>query len=140
MLDKTGRIIMMKKYLAQADEERDNAIYLKNGGRYKKVLHCCYYAIFNLISGIMLSEGFEFSSHEQLLGEFNRRFIYEKNILPDGGFKKIKDLFNNRHFADYSPGDQITSEECDDCLMTMDAIFKELTDYLNDSIKSLERE
>lgn len=134
-LDDNERLIMMKKWLAQANEEKDNANFLYDGKRYKKVLHCCYYAIFNLMSGILLSEGFTYSSHEQLLGEFNRRFIYEKGLLSDGGFKKIKDLFNDRHFADYSPGDSVNEEECLDCLNTMNELFDILEGYLEDKIK-----
>ena len=60
-----------------------------------------YYAIFYIVSALAYKENFITSKHSQLMGWFNKNFVYEKRIFSEKVFAIYKEAFSNRQKSDY---------------------------------------
>lgn len=60
-----------------------------------------YYAIFYATLALAYKEGFATSKHKQLMGWFNKKFIYEEKIFDENMLNIYKDAFLKRQKGDY---------------------------------------
>jgi len=61
-----------------------------------------YYAIFYAVLALGYFENFVSSKHKQLMGWFNKMFIYDKNIFPHKMLEIYRNSFSNRQESDYN--------------------------------------
>jgi uncharacterized protein (UPF0332 family) len=70
-----------------------------------------YYAVFYIILALGYIEGFTTGKHQQLMGWFNKKYIYEDKIF-DNSFSKIYSrLYVNRQKFDYDVTEYPEKEE-----------------------------
>ena len=61
-------------------------------GFYSTCQNRLYYAIFYIVTALAYKNNFVTSKHSQLMGWFNKKYIYEKRFLIINCFKYIKKL------------------------------------------------
>ena len=66
------------------------------------VINRSYYAIFYAVSALACKYNFATSKHSQLMGWFNKKFIYEESVFDDKMLKIYNDIFNYRQRSDYN--------------------------------------
>ncbi|HOV13168.1 MAG TPA: HEPN domain-containing protein, partial [Spirochaetota bacterium] len=89
-----------------------------------------YYCVFHIITACLLSKGLTFSSHKQVIGNFNKEFI-KTNIFPSDLSKKIKILFDDRQVSDYDVKTYIDEEKSKEDLLYAEEIFNIVKEYLS---------
>jgi uncharacterized protein (UPF0332 family) len=89
-----------------------------------------YYSIFHSISALLLTKELSFSSHKEIIGNFNKEFI-KNNIFPANFSKMIKYLFDNRGNADYDTKIIIDKETAKIGLNNVKIINDECKKYLS---------
>ena len=86
-----------------------------------------YYAAFQMTELLLLTIGKSFKRHEQVLGEFNRRFVNELHAFPAATKAILARLGAARHEADY-----------DRMVITDEATAKRCNEDANDFVLSVE--
>lgn len=69
-----------------------------------------YYAIFYIVSALAYLDDFVTKSHHFLMGQFNKRYIYDKKIFDKSIFKIYKALIRDRESSDYDFTYKLTKE------------------------------
>ena len=69
--------------------------------RYDTCQNRLYYAIFYIVSALAYKDDFITSKHAQLMGWFNKKYIYEEKIFASKLFAIYKEAFTNRQLSDY---------------------------------------
>lgn len=73
-----------------------------------------YYAIFYIVTALSYKDNFTTSSHQNLMGWFNKKYIYEENIFDSNLSKIYTQTMRNRQKYDYNiaefPDKQATKE------------------------------
>jgi len=98
--------------------------------RYEDSVSRSYYCVFHIITACLLSKGLTFSSHKQVIGNFNKEFI-KTNIFPSDLSKKIKILFDDRQVSDYDVKTYIDEEKSKEDLLYAEEIFNIVKEYLS---------
>lgn len=96
----TDREVFSEIYNKAINKLETSRILLDNN-RFDDSVSRAYYAVFHIISALLLSKDLVFSSHSQLIGAFNREFI-KSGILPADMAEKTRNLFKLRQSGDYS--------------------------------------
>lgn len=86
--------------MAKANEKLGAARREMDAGFHGEVASRAYYAVFHAISAALLSCDMTFSSHAQVVGEFNRNFV-KTGEFPADTTRKLQRLFEDRQTADY---------------------------------------
>jgi uncharacterized protein (UPF0332 family) len=105
----------LKAVLAIAEEKLRAAQLLIAGKAWGDASSRAYYAAFHAVSAALLSRGETYSSHAQVLGAFNRRFVHRRFVHP-GLFPKaftaiLTRLFEDRQIGDYDILPGVTEAE-----------------------------
>lgn len=61
-----------------------------------------YYAVFYIILALAYSDDFSTGKHHQLMGWFNKKYIYENKIFDSSLSKIYSKLLSNRESFDYT--------------------------------------
>jgi len=69
-----------------------------------------YYAVFYIVSALAYLDDFVSKSHHYLLGQFNKRYIYEQKLFDKSLIKIYKNLIENRESSDYDFTYKLTKE------------------------------
>jgi len=69
-----------------------------------------YYAVFYIVSALAYLDDFQNKSHHYLMGQFNKRYIYEQKLFDKSLIKIYKTLIKNREFSDYDFTYKLTKE------------------------------
>ena len=117
--------LMMQK----AKEKLTTAEIDFNNERYDDSISRAYYAVFHAISALLLSKGLHYSSHAQVIGNFNKEFVKTK-IFPKTFTKIIQRLFEERQIGDYDIESGITKKEAKQNLDDASKIIAAIYDYL----------
>lgn len=94
------KIEALRAMMAKSREKLDAARREMDAGFYGEVASRAYYAVFHAISAALFSRDLSFSSHAQVVGEFNRSFVKSGEFPPDTT-RKLQRLFEDRQTADY---------------------------------------
>jgi uncharacterized protein (UPF0332 family) len=86
--------------LDEANESIEDVKLLIENDRLRAAVNRIYYGVFNSLLALGLANDFETSKHQQLLGWFNRNFIYKSLLDPKFG-KIINKASNRRTRGDY---------------------------------------
>lgn len=98
--------------------------------RYEDSVSRAYYSVFHIISACLLSKGLSFSSHKEVIGNFNKEFI-KSNISPAELSKMIKVLFDDRQTSDYDVKTHIDKDKAEEDFSYAEKIFELLSRYFN---------
>ena len=100
----------IRKFIALANEELDTAELLVNAGRYRLCLSRSYYAMYYMSQALLLSEGFESSTHKGLLKLLGLHFVKTGKISNDLA-KSLASAYDDRQMSDYNVRFEPTKEE-----------------------------
>ena len=100
-MDQNKRFFI-KNFLEKSQEALiDAEINIKNN-RLDNARNRVYYSIFYSVIALGYSENFITSKHHQLMGWFNKKFIYEEKIFNENMYRTYKDAYENRRESDYT--------------------------------------
>lgn len=99
-LENKSRIELINYRFEQAEEAIADVKLLIDNNRYRSTVNRIYYGMFYSLLALGLADKFESSKHSQLIGWFNKNFIYTKKIDERFG-KMINKAFNRRTKSDY---------------------------------------
>lgn len=89
-----------------------------------------YYAVFYIVLALAYLEGFATGKHHQLMGWFNREYIY-KNKIFDTELKDIyQSLFADRQKFDYIVTESPTQEQIEKSFKDAKFFVKIVKDYI----------
>lgn len=86
--------------LEQAEETINDVELLINNKRYRSAINRIYYGMFYALSALAIENNFQTSKHRQLIGWFNKEFIYSGKLERKYG-KMINKAYNFRTEGDY---------------------------------------
>ncbi len=92
----------------KARETLEDAEILFNNKRLSSSVNRIYYALFHLITALLLTEGFSSSKHSGVKSLFNSHFIKTKKVDKEIG-RFFSNIFDFRQKGDY--GDFVNFEE-----------------------------
>ena len=90
-----------------------------------------YYAIYYAVSGLAYTEEFKTSKHAQLMGWFNKEFIYNRKIFNPYYFKLYKNAYENRKKADYEFTYKAVKEDIEKDLAESIDFIEAIEKYIN---------
>ncbi|MEI6049806.1 MAG: HEPN domain-containing protein [Bacteroidota bacterium] len=96
---------------------------LINSGSLLFAVNRIYYGMFYMLTALALKNKFETSKHQQLLGWFNKTYIYDEIIERKYG-EYIRKAYKNRISGDYDTFIEFKNDE----VLEM---FEELKDFIN---------
>ncbi len=73
-------------------------------------LNRAYYAVFYIVSALAYIDEFVTKSHHKLMGQFNKKYIYENKIFDNSLTKIYKELIRDREKSDYDFTTKLTRE------------------------------
>jgi uncharacterized protein (UPF0332 family) len=114
----------------RALKSADNAI---NNDDVDTAFNRIYYTIFYSVMALGYKYSFVTSKHGQLIGWFNRKFIYEDKIFPIEMYEIYKVAFNNRQESDYNllSLDKINKQEAILTLEKAKIFFENVKNHLS---------
>ena len=115
--------------LKKAFEKLTTAIIGFENNRFVDSVSWAYYAAFHSISAVLLSKGLHYSSHGQIIGNFNEEFV-KTGIFPSDFTKILQQLFEERQTGDYDFDIYITQEEAEENLKNAERLLNECKEYL----------
>lgn len=124
----------LKEVINKSHEKLKTAKIDFENQRYEDSVSRAYYCIFHIITACLLSKGLSFSSHKEVIGNFNREFI-KTNIFPVDLSKKVQTLFEDRQTSDYNAKIYINKEKAEEDILYAQEIFNILNIYLEKIIK-----
>lgn len=81
-----------------------------NDGDIDTAVNRAYYAVFYMMTAMMLVQGEVFSSHKQLITNFNKAYM-RTGLLPKEYGAKISKCQRLRHQGDYEPCPDISNQD-----------------------------
>ena len=113
--------------LVKARSKLRAAHVLLESGSWSDAGSRAYYAVFHAISAALLSIGESYSSHAQVIGMFNRRFVHTSQF-PREFTAILTRLFEDRQSGDYDVTIELTEaearEDVADAATVVDAVAR----------------
>lgn len=91
---------LIRHRIQEAEDTIEDVKLLIENERLRAAVNRIYYGMFYSLLALGLAYKFESSKHAQLIGWFNKNFIYTNKIEPEYG-KMINKAFNRRTKGDY---------------------------------------
>jgi uncharacterized protein (UPF0332 family) len=128
-LEEKDRQNLIGYRLQQAKETMDDVQLLINNKRFRSAVNRIYYGMFYALLALGSANRFETSKHAQLIGWFNRNFIYEGKI--DARFGRIiNKAFNRRTKGDYDTFVEFEEEIVIEMYAEMNDFIDEIESYI----------
>lgn len=105
-----NKTILIQRAFEKSDEALRSAEILIDNDSIFSACNRIYYSIFHIVMALGYKYGFTTSKHSQLLGWFNKKFIYDENIFDKEFRKTYKDAYDLRQESDYSYTEAIEKE------------------------------
>lgn len=115
--------------LEQADETIQDVKLLVNNERYRSAINRIYYGMFYALSALAIANNFQTSKHGQLIGWFNKEFIY-KGLVESKYGKMINKAYNFRTEGDYDVFIEYDRETTNQLFLNMKEFIRELKEYI----------
>ena len=94
-----------KELIKVAMEKSKTALQTAKGNidakKLEGALNRIYYAVFYAVSALAVKNDFSTSNHSQLIGWFNRKFIYEDKVFDKEMYRIYESAFAYRQKSDY---------------------------------------
>jgi uncharacterized protein (UPF0332 family) len=95
--------ILIKNYIDKAKDALVDAQINIDNKRLNAAQNRIYYAVFYSVVALGYHDNFISSKHRQLLGWFNKKYIYEDKVFDKEMFKIYEHSYVNRMESDYAP-------------------------------------
>ncbi|PPA80400.1 MAG: HEPN domain-containing protein [Candidatus Methanomarinus sp.] len=95
--------------LKKADESIRGAKLLFDNGLFGFAVSRAYYAMFYVVSAVLLTKGLSFSKHTAVVAAFGQHFV-KTNIFEHKFHRYLVEAFEQRQIGDYEVLDEITKE------------------------------
>ncbi|MBO6271938.1 HEPN domain-containing protein [bacterium] len=92
---------LINKAIQKSDEAMLSALSNFKDKHYDACQNRLYYSIFYMVSALAYKENFITSKHSQLMGWFNKKYIYDENIFDTKIYAIYRESFSNRQKSDY---------------------------------------
>lgn len=132
MIAENDREILVEYRLKQAVETIDLAKFLLSSDKLVLAVNQFYYGMYYALTALALRHAFETSKHAQLMGWFNKEFIWSKKVDSKYG-KMLKKAYQNRTKGDYEAFVQFSIDE-------VELMLNELVDFIEEVKSILKKE
>ncbi|MBC8004063.1 MAG: HEPN domain-containing protein [Verrucomicrobia bacterium] len=122
-IDNQDRLNLIQYRLAEAKDTQADVELLLSHDRLRAAINRIYYGMFYSLLALGLKYGFETSKHAQLIGWFNKEFIYGGLIEIKYG-KIITKAYNRRTKGDYDSYVEFDLE-------TVKEMYEEMKDFIH---------
>ncbi len=94
-----------------------------------------YYAGFYIVSALVLLDDFSTSKHKQLIGYFNREYVYRNKVSKDiGGILKL--AYENRIVSDYHDFSKLTKTQVKEFYKDMKKFVKTIDNIIDEKLNN----
>lgn len=93
--------ILIDNAVMKANEALLSAESNLENGFYSTCQNRLYYAIFYIVTALAYKNNFITSKHSQLMGWFNKKYIYEEHVFDNKLLQVYREAFANRQKSDY---------------------------------------
>ncbi len=100
----------LKKIVLKSEDFLDDADYLIKGNRFEAVVNRCYYAMYTIVQGLLLSKSIFSKTHQGTMIKFHELFI-KTGQLPIQLGKILNETFEKRQIGDYDVDAVISENE-----------------------------
>jgi len=121
---------------SQARSRLNVACELHTMGHFEDAVSRAYYAAFHAASLLFYCTGRTFSSHAQLVGAFNKEFVFP-GLLPGEMARSLRDLYELRQTADYDVHNSIAQSESEGALKRAETFVNQAFAYSRTSYPKL---
>lgn len=98
---KQSKQILIDNAIQKSESAINSAVSNFENKYYSTCQNRLYYAIFYIVSALAYKNDFITSKHAQLMGWFNKEFIYKNKIFDEKLFQIYKEAFADRQKSDY---------------------------------------
>jgi len=129
-LSQEERIYLIKNRISNAEEILFEAEVLLEKELLKGTSNRIYYALFNLVHGLALTDNFICKTHKSLQAYFNKEYIQSKIISKEVG-KAYNTAVEMRTTGDYQIAPSLEFEEVKNLLAKSKVLKKEILQILH---------
>ncbi len=119
----------MEALLGMADKSIKGARILFEDGLYGFAVSRAYYAMFYLVTAVLLTKNLKLSKHKAVVAAFGQHFI-KTNIFDHKFHRYLVAAFEQRQIGDYEPLEEITEETAEITIERAVAFFDVVKEYL----------
>ena len=127
------RQILIDNAVMKANEALLSAESNLENGFYSTCQNRLYYAIFYIVTALAYKNNFITSKHSQLMGWFNKKYIYEEHVFDNKLLQVYREAFSNRQKSDYDFTYMIDKDELKISLYETKEFVKTVKVYLKKS-------
>lgn len=131
MIADKERDVLIEYRLKQAVESIDLAKFLLSNDKLVLAINRIYYGMFYALTALALKHAFKTSKHTQLIGWFNKEFIFNKKVDQKYG-KFLKQAYQNRTKGDYEAFILFSRDEVELLLIKMVDFIDEIRSLLKE--------
>ena len=121
----------MKALLKKAQDSIKGARILFDDELFGFAASRAYYAMFYLVSAILLTKDMSFSKHQAVVASFGQHFVKTK-IFEQKFHKYLVEAFEQRQIGDYEPLEEITKETAQKSIDHALELLNAVKDYLSE--------
>jgi uncharacterized protein (UPF0332 family) len=129
MITENERDVLIEYRLKQAIESIELAKFLLSSDKLVVAVNRIYYGMYYALTALALKHSFETSKHTQLIGWFNKDFIFNKKVDPKFG-RILKEGYQNRTKGDYEAFVLFSKDEVELMLIEMADFIQEIKNIL----------
>ncbi len=128
-LDIDDKHNLIRYRIQEAEETIEDVRLLIENERLRAAVNRIYYGMFYSLLALGLAKGFESSKHNQLIGWFNKNYIYGQKIEQEYG-KMINKAYNRRTKGDYDVYVDFDKNIVIEMFEDMQAFISRIKEYL----------
>jgi len=136
-MKKEDKLILINHRINKSHLTIDDAKFSLENNKTSIALNRIYYSIFYIVSALALIYDFSTSKHKQLLGWFNKNFIFT-GILENKLFKIYSLAFDKRQESDYEDFPEINIDAVQKYYEDALYFINKLESFINEKIKAIE--
>lgn len=119
----------MEALLKKAEDSIKGARLLFDNDLFGFAVSRAYYAMFYLVSAVLLTKGLNFSKHTAVVAAFGQHFV-KTNIFEHKFHRYLVEAFEQRQIGDYEVLDEITKETAQRVINRAMEFMSAVKDYL----------
>ncbi|MBN2488529.1 MAG: HEPN domain-containing protein [Methanosarcinaceae archaeon] len=119
----------MEALLKKAEDSIKGARLLFDDDLFGFAVSRAYYAMFYLVSAVLLTKGLNFSKHTAVVAAFGQHFV-KTNIFEHKFHRYLVEAFEQRQIGDYEVLDVITKETAQRVINRAMEFMSAVKDYL----------
>jgi uncharacterized protein (UPF0332 family) len=129
-MNKLPAVKEIKKILSASKEKYELSKKEFDKSRFNEAASRAYYAVFHIMSALLLTKGGHFTSHKEVFDNFSKEFI-ESKIFAAQMRSDIESLLKHRHKRSYETDKKLESDESKFLISTACDIIEKCKEYLS---------